>query len=87
MHRLRDVKDVVGTLMRVCGGGEVTPDELADIGFEAEGELETILNEAWVKLKEFANDRELRARDAQRDADMRAGLQDSLDRIVKACSG
>ena len=73
--------------MRVLDGGEVTPDELEHVGFEAEGELETILNEAWVKLKEFVNDRALRAKDSQRDADMRAGLQDSLDRIVKACGG
>jgi hypothetical protein len=45
-----------------------------------------ILNEAYVKLREFANDRELRAKDPQFDCDMRTGLQDSLDRIVKACS-
>ncbi len=46
-----------------------------------------ILNEAWVKLKEFARDRALRAKDDQLDRDMRDDLQDSLDRIVKACSG
>jgi hypothetical protein len=87
MQHRDDVKDVVGTLMRVLGGGEVAPEELQDIGFEAEGELETILNEAWVKLREFANDRELRAQDPERDRAMRAGLQESLDRIVMACGG
>jgi hypothetical protein len=86
MHPQRDLKDVIGTLMRVLDGGEVTEDELKDVGFEAEGDLETLLNEAWVKLREFARDRELRANDPQLDSGQRVGLQDSLDRIVKACS-
>jgi len=51
-------KEVVGLLMRVLGGGEVSHKELDDLGFEADGELETALNEAYVKLREFANDRD-----------------------------
>jgi hypothetical protein len=42
----RDIKDIVGILMRVLGGGEVLPAELNDLDFEAEGELEAAHNEA-----------------------------------------
>ena len=81
----RDFKEVVGLLMRVLGGGEVSHQELDDLGFEADGELETALNEAYVKLREFANDRELRLNDVELDRDMRSRMQDCLDKIVKAC--
>jgi hypothetical protein len=57
----RDIKDVIGVLMRVLEGGEISHDELDDLAFEADGELETALNEAYVKLREFANDREPQA--------------------------
>ena len=81
----RDFKEVVGLLMRVLGGGEISHQELDDLGFEADGELEIALNEAYVKLREFANDRELRLNDVELDRDMRSRLQDCLDKIVKAC--
>jgi hypothetical protein len=32
----RDIKDIVGILMRILGGGEVLPAELNDLDFEAE---------------------------------------------------
>lgn len=81
----RDIKEVIGVLMRVLSGGEVSHQDLDDLGFEADGELETILNETYVKLREFANDRDLRLNDLERDRDMRSDLQEYLDKIVKAC--
>ena len=81
----RDVKDVIGILMRVLDGGEVSHDELDDLAFEAEGELEVALNEAYVELREFANDRELRMKDPERDRNMRSQLRVRLDNIVTAC--
>lgn len=81
----RDIKDVIGILMRVLDGGEISDDELDNLGFEADGELEAVLNEAYVKLREFANDRGLRLSDPERDRSMRSELQDRLDNIVKAC--
>ncbi len=80
----RDIKDVIGILMRVLDGGDISHDDLDDLGFEASDELEIALNEAYVKLREFANDRELRRNDPERDRSMRAELQDCLDDIVKA---
>jgi hypothetical protein len=81
----RDIKDVIGVLMRVLEGGEISHDELDDLAFEADGELETALNEAYVKLREFANDRDLRAKNLKLDRNMRSQLQGCLDNIVKAC--
>jgi hypothetical protein len=40
----RDVKEVVGLVMSVLNGGEVTHRELDDLAFEADGELETARN-------------------------------------------
>jgi hypothetical protein len=81
----RDIKDVIGVLMRALGGAEVSHAELDDLGFEAEGELQTALNEAYVKLREFAHDRPLRASDCELDRRMRSALQACLDRIVSTC--
>ncbi len=81
----RDIKDVIGILMRVLDGGDVAHEELDDLGFEADGEVETALNEAYVKLREFANDRDLRLNDLKTDRGMRLELQDCLDSVVKAC--
>lgn len=80
-----DVKEVIGVLMRVLDGGEISHEDLDDLGFEADGEIETALNEAYVKLREFANDREVRLNDPKIDQDMRLALQDCLDNIVSAC--
>jgi hypothetical protein len=81
----RDIKDVIGILMRVLDGGEISHGELDDLAFEANGELETALNEAYIKLREFANDWDLRLNDLKMDRGMRFELQDCLDNIVKAC--
>jgi hypothetical protein len=80
----RDVKDIVGTIMSVLNGAEVTPEELDDLTFEADGYLETVLNEAYVKLHEFVNDRTLRHADPKMDRNMRSELQDCLNKIVTA---
>ena len=55
-----------------------------DLAFEADGALETALNEAYVKLREFANDRSLRLNDRKVDQSMRAEPKDCLDNIVRA---
>jgi hypothetical protein len=80
-----DIKEVIGVLMHVLDGGEVSVQEVDDLGFEADGELEAALNEAYVQLREFAHDRGLRVDDPKRDREMRAALQECLDRIVRAC--
>jgi hypothetical protein len=77
-------KEVVGIVMSVLDGAEVTHGELDDLTFEADGELETALNEAYVKLREFANDQSLRLSDPKRDQSMRSELKDCLDNIVRA---
>jgi hypothetical protein len=68
----RDIKDVVGILMRVRDGGEVLPAELKDVVFEADGELAAALSAAFIKLQEFADDRDLR-RKRSRAGSRRAG--------------
>lgn len=80
----RDVKEVVGVLMRLLDGGETSADELEELSFEAEGELQAALNAAYIKLLEFCHDRELRHADRNLDRRMRLELQAALDRIVKA---
>jgi hypothetical protein len=82
----RDIKDVIGILMRVLDGAEVSHEELDDLAFEAHDDLETALNEAYVKLREFANDNKLRLNDPKMDRSMRSELKDCLDNIVKASS-
>jgi hypothetical protein len=81
----RDIKDVIGVLMCVLEGGEISHEELDDPAFEADGELETAVNEAYVKLREFANDRDVRLNDLKLDRNMRSELQECLDNIAKAC--
>jgi hypothetical protein len=39
----RDVKEIIGTLMRVIDGDEVSTEELGELSFEAEGELQLAL--------------------------------------------
>jgi hypothetical protein len=63
----RDIKDVIGILMRVLGGGEVLPSELEDLVFEADGEIEAALSAAFIRLQEFAYDRDLRRNDPALD--------------------
>jgi len=79
-----DVKEIVGVLMHALDGGEVSQDQLTELSFEADGELQHALNEAYIKLLEFAHDRELRFKNRALDRDARSALQTCLDRIVFA---
>jgi len=81
----RDIKDVIGVLMRVLGGDEISARDLDDVGFEADGEIETALNEAYAELQAFVHDRDLRRNDPALDRAMRSRLQGCLDKIVSAC--
>ena len=57
---MRDVKDALGVIMRVLDGAEISQDDVLDLEFEAEGQLLAALNDAYIKLLEFAHDREQR---------------------------
>lgn len=57
---MQDVKELIGIIMRVLDRAEIDEAEVLDLDFEAEGELKTALNEAYIKLLEFAHDRGLR---------------------------
>jgi hypothetical protein len=81
----RDIKEIIGALMCVLGGGELSQDELNDLGFEAEGELQTALNEAYIALMEFVCDRDMRVNDRELDRKARSALQGCLDKIVSIC--
>ena len=83
MHRYQ--KEIVGVLMRVLNGGEVSIAELAELSFLAESELRAALIEAHVYLLEFAHHRDLRSRDASADRAMRAELEVCLERIAEIC--
>jgi hypothetical protein len=83
MHR--DIKDIVGVLMRVLGGCEVTRAEVMELSFEADGELLAALNEAYITLLEFTHDRESGGDNDEVFLKTRAGLQDCLDKILDAC--
>ena len=63
MELERDVKEMIGALMRVLDGGEILPDEVADLEFGGDGELDMALNDAFIKLLEFTHDREQRLKD------------------------
>jgi hypothetical protein len=73
-------------LVRALDGAEVSHEELDDLAFEADGDLEIALNEAYVKPREFANVHELRLNDPNMDRSMRSELKDCLGNIVKASS-
>ena len=78
-----DVKEVVGALMRVLGGDEISCGEVEDLAFEATGELQDALNEAYIKLLQFAFDHDERKTDPKYHAEMRAALERSLDEIIR----
>ena len=82
---MRDVKELVGIIMRVLDGAEVTEAEVRDLDFDADGELLGVLNETYIVLLEFVHDRELRQSDRVLDDKERADLQASLNTIVRLC--
>lgn len=81
----RDVKEVIGVLMRVLDGEEIMQADVEDLGFEGEGEVQAALNAAYIKLLEFVHDRDARQRDRALDRRMRESLQACLDQITVAC--
>jgi hypothetical protein len=85
MELERDVKEMIGALMRVLDGGEILPDEVADLEFEGDGELLMALNEAFIKLLEFVHDRDLRLKNQAYDREARVQLQECLNKIVCLC--
>ena len=80
-----DIKELIGILMRVLGGEEVSEDEVLNLEFEADGDLIAGLNEAYIHLLEFVHDRDLRREDRGLDQRERSTLQESLNKIV-ACA-
>ena len=80
-----DIKELIGILMRVLGGEEVSEDEVLNLEFEADGDLIAVLNEAYIHLLEFVHDRDLRREDRSLDRRERSTLQESLNKIV-ACT-
>jgi hypothetical protein len=78
-----DVKEVIGALMGVMAGGEISREEVEDLAFEAADELQVALNEAYIELLEFAYDRAVRQNDRRLDAEKRAALRARLDEIVR----
>lgn len=79
---MRDVKEVVGMLMRVASGAEATREEVEDLEFEATGELGVVLNEAYIALLEFAFDHKARLDDPLFDGKERSELEMRLARIA-----
>jgi hypothetical protein len=82
---MRDIKEMIGIIMRVLDGDEISEREILDLQFEADGELADALNEAYIKLLEFVHDRDLRQANSGLDEMERAALADSLGRIVNLC--
>jgi hypothetical protein len=80
---MRDIKELIGMLMRVIDNAEVTEAEILELDFDAEGELLMALNEAYIGLLEFAHDRDLRAGDRALDHKERSVLRQSLSKIVQ----
>ena len=83
----QDIKELIGALMRVLGGSDLSRDEVEDLAFDAEGELQAACNEGYIKLMEFAFDRDARLEDRELDAGMRAELERCLNEIVRLSDG
>jgi hypothetical protein len=54
---VRDVKELIGMMMRALDGAEISEREILELDFDAEGDLLEALNEAFVELMQFARDR------------------------------
>jgi hypothetical protein len=76
----RDVKEVVGVLMRILSGGKTSRAEIEDLAYEASGELKTAVNLAYIRLLEVGYDHD--AGHTINDK-MRTELQAALDEIVR----
>jgi hypothetical protein len=82
---MQDVKELIGIVMRILDHAEIAEAEVLDLDFEAEGELLAALNDAYIKLLEFAHDSDLRRANPDLDRKERSVLQNSLNRIVQIC--
>ena len=82
----RDIKEIVGVLMRVVGGDEISLGEVMDLSFDAEGDLQEAANDAYIRLLQFAHDREERLGEPLRDQARRHELARCLERIVNAAN-
>ena len=80
---VRNVKEVIGAIMRVLDGAEISRDDVLALEFEADGELLAALNDAYIKLREFAHDRERRVENRYLDDAERAALQHMMNEIVR----
>ena len=78
----RDVKEVIGAIMRVLDGGTISRAEVEDLMFHATGDLQVALNEAFIKLLEFVYDCE--NGEKRLDAETFSNLEGLLDKIVRA---
>ena len=78
-----DIREIVGALMRVLGGGEISRAEVEDLTFDADGDLRLALNGAYIQLLEFAFDQDERRKSEQIDREKRAELQVVLNKIVR----
>ncbi|MBV8837570.1 MAG: hypothetical protein JO000_13595 [Alphaproteobacteria bacterium] len=79
----RDIKEVLGVLMRVAGGGETTREEVESLAFDADGALGVAVNGGFLKLMEFTFDRDKRLQDPGLDKAMRAELERALHEIAR----
>lgn len=79
----QDIIDIVAALMSVGGGSELSVVEVETLTFDASGRLLAALNEAFIKLLEFAHDADRRARNPLLDRRMRAELGQCLDKIAR----
>jgi hypothetical protein len=82
---MRDVKELIGIVMRVLDHAEIAEAEVLDLEFEAEGELLATLNDTYIKLLEFVHDRDLRRANPDLDRKQRSVLKSSLNTIVQLC--
>ena len=81
-----DVKELVGTIMRVLDHAEITEAEVLDLDFDAGGEARPAVNDAYIKLLEFVHDRDLRIANPDLDRRERALLEGALKQIVRFSS-
>jgi hypothetical protein len=55
---MRDVKELIGIIMRVLAGGEIDEADVLDLDFDADEDLLAALNEAYIRLLEFVHERD-----------------------------
>jgi hypothetical protein len=78
-----DLKEVVGALMRVLGGGRISRADVEDLAFEADGDLQVALNEAYIRLLEFAYDCDAGLYQQKLSEQMRTALEYCLNEIIR----